>query len=150
MGCKGLHCPGCSSGGGGGNSAGPVIALVLLVIGAAVIARSARAIRHGADEVGHVLTIAALVIAVMLAVAVAAGLLTAFWLAGRSLYRWHRRRVLAAPLRLVDARTPAAVDVGTAHSLAAGWRSIARPVSGRALPRPNGAPAREAGAVVHA
>lgn len=143
MGCKGLHCPGCSSGGSGSSSGGPVIlVLVLVVIVAAVVARSAHAIRHGADEVGHVLTVALLVVGIAAGVAVASAVLFVLGRLLLRLRRWHRGRVRQAPMRLVDARTPEAVDAVTPASLAAGWRSIARtPV--RALPRPNGAPARE-------
>jgi hypothetical protein len=103
--CKGLHCPGCSSGGGWGVLA---VIVVVLLTGAAV----ARPVEHAAIDVLHVLEIAGYCLAGLIA---AAG-------AGYAALRLRRHRLDAPrrsvalpaapePARAVGARTQPAAAI---------------------------------------
>lgn len=109
MNCNGIHCPGCGHGPRSGLSIGAVVVLVVL----AVIVAKARAIEHGAAEVGRVLVLAAIT---ALSVAVAAGAVAvAVRVRRRTVRPAATRAQLPVVIRELGPRTLAAIEAPRAR-----------------------------------
>lgn len=132
MRCKGIHCDGCGHGGGIG-----VTAIVIIVI-AVIIGAAHRAVGQAASDVGHVLLIAAEVIAGIAASALAGALAYAGYRAVRAVRSsaWYQARVEARRAVPASSGPPVLYSVRTNRPAIAPVRASLADTSRQAEPAP--------------